>query len=552
ETKVRDAELSGVGLVGEQRERFKQIETESAELATRFTNNLLDSTKAFTLDLTSEEDVEGLPLTWKGAAAQMAAGAGLTRDGEPPSPEAGPWRLTLDAPMYVPFLQHSRRQDLREQVYRATISRASEGETDNVPIMKQMLELRKETAVLLGYLSFAEVSLAEKMAGTVGAVNQLMTQIQDAALPKSRQELDGLEEFAGTKLELWDTAFWAERQREQLFDYTDEQLRPYFPLPRVLDGLFDIAQELFGVTINPSDGETPVWDPSVRFFRVTDDTGAEIAAFYLDPYSRSSNKRSGAWMNVCLSRKRMPDGSIRLPVAYLCCNQSPPVGDVPSLMSFTEVFTLFHEFGHGLQHMLTTVDHPQAAGIANVEWDAVEVPSTFMQQWCYDHDTLIGVTKHHETGAALPEELFDKINGARTFMSGTAICRQIYFSEIDMQLHDTFDPSGNESIFERQHKVARDSLVMQPLPEDRFLCSFSHIFSGSYSAGYYSYIWAAVLAADAFEAFTEGQGSRSDVGRRFRETILSLGGGRHPMDVFKDFRGRPPSTEPLMRMLGLK
>jgi len=566
EEKILDAELRGVGLEGKQKARFQDIEKELAELSTKFENNLLDATKAFSMTLTQKDEVEGLPETLLGMTAQSAALAESESTSQPArtlDPQAGPWRITLDGPIYAGFMQHARRQDLREKLYRANIEKASAKELDNQPIVLRILKLRREMSALLGYKTYAEVSLARKMAADVPAVGQLLDELRGVALPRSRSELADLTTFAReqsgeTNLDLkhWDVAFWAERRSEQLFGYTDEELRPYFALPRVLAGLFEITNRMFGVSFKSADGETTVWDPSVQFFKVLDADGDHIAYFYLDPYSRPQNKRGGAWMNFIRSRHVQEDGSVQLPVVWLICNQSPPVGDQPSLMSFEEVNTLFHEFGHGLQHMLTKVDFPEASGVNNIEWDAVELASTFMQNWCYHKATILGLAKHFETGDPLPDELFEKIRAARTYLSGSTVARQVYLSEVDMELHHEFDPNSGESPVERSKKVALRNIPMQPLPEDRAICGFAHIFAGSYAAGYYSYAWAAVLAADAFAVFeeegTDDAAKINKVGRRFADTFMALGGTRHPMDVFKDFRGRAPTTEPLLKQLGLK
>ncbi|MFY0525648.1 M3 family metallopeptidase [Archangium gephyra] len=351
--------------------------------------------------------------------------------------------------------------------------------------------------------------------------------------------------------------FWAERLREERYAYTDEELRPYFALPRVLDGLFDTAKRLFGVTVRAANGEVPVWDPSVQFFRVADESGKDIAAFYLDPYSRPATKRGGAWMNGALDRKRQPDGSLRLPVAYLVCNATPPVGNKPALLTFREVETLFHEFGHGLQHMLTRVDYPEAAGINNVEWDAVELPSQFMENWCFHEETLSRLARHVDSGEPLPKHLQDKIRAGRIFRAASMSLRQVYFATLDLELHHRYQPGGDgqAGFLEVQKRVAKENTVLPPLPEDRFLCSFTHIFAGGYAAGYYSYKWAEVLSADAFSAFEEAGLSDaqalSRTGRRFRDTVLALGGSRHPLEVFQEFRGRAPSTQPLLKQTGL-
>jgi oligopeptidase A len=543
EAGIRDAELSGVALVGEKKARFEQVALELAELSTKFTNNVLDATKAFSMEL-SKDETEGLPATLLAATAQ--------------GPD-GPWKITLDAPVFIPFMEHSRRRELREKLYRAQVMRASSGERDNLPLLRRILELRQEKAEILGYRSFAEVSLASKMAPGVDAVDKLLAELRAAALPRAKAEHAELTEYARSKsgdakleLALWDIPFWAERLREERYAYSDEELRPYFSLPRVLEGLFATAKQLFDVDIRPADADASVWDPNVRFFRVADASGRDVAAFYLDPYSRPENKRGGAWMDGTLSRKRRDDGTLRLPVAYLVCNSTTPVGDKPSLMTFREVETLFHEFGHGLQHMLTTVDRVEASGINNVEWDAVELPSQFMENWCYTKGTMAALARHFETGAPLPQSLFDKIVAARNYRAASATLRQVYFATLDLALHRA--PLATE-VLDLQRKVAADNTVVPPLPEDRFLCSFSHIFAGGYAAGYYSYKWAEVLSADAFSAFREAglddPGALRATGRRFRDTVLSQGGGRHPMEVFKDFRGREPSTRPLLEQTGL-
>ena len=558
---IRDAALSGVGLQGQKRERFNEIQQELARLSTAFSNHVLDATKAFALTLDRPEEVEGLPPSLLQLAAQAARQAGATTA----TPEHGPWRITLDYPSFGPFLEHSRRRDLREQLYRAFITRASSGAEDNTPLIGSILSLRQEQAQLLGYNSFAELSLASKMAPDVATVERFLEELRQASCTAARQDLEDLRHCARTAdateaedLCHWDLAFWAERLREQRYNFNDEELRPYFPLPRVLDGLFALVQRLFGVQIRPAPGETAVWHEDVRFFRVYDDQDRPIAAFYLDPYSRPAEKRGGAWMDECVGRSRIraaPGQTVRLPAAYLICNQTPPVDGKPAMMSFNEVKTLFHEFGHGLHHMLTTVDYGLAAGIHNVEWDAIELPSQFMENWCYHRDTLMGMSAHVETGAPLPEELYRKLCSARTYRAGSLMLRQLYFACLDMALHHHFDPQGSETPFDVQQRVAALTTVLPPLSEDRFLCSFGHIFAGGYAAGYYSYKWAEVLSADAFAAFEEAgldnAAALTATGRRYRHSILALGGSRPPMEVFRAFRGREPSTVALLRHSGL-
>jgi oligopeptidase A len=563
ESSLKDFELSGVGLEGETKERFNQIQLELAELSTKFSNNVLDATKAFKLKLTDKKDVDGLP---DSALSLMAQTANLSPSPSPTgegsieaTPENGPWVVTLDYPSYIPFMKYAKSSELREKLYRAFISRASEGELDNKANIDRILELRKEQANILGFDTFAELSLARKMAPSVEAVEKLSEELRVASYDAAIKEFEELKAFAGKDdLKHWDTTYWAEKQKEAKFEFNEEELRPYFPLTQVLDGLFGLAKRIFGVTIISADGQAPVWHEDVRYFQINNEQGEAIAHFYLDPYSRPAEKRGGAWMNDCIGRAKMTvEGktSTRLPVAYLICNQTPPVGDKPSLMTFMEVTTLFHEFGHGLQHMLTTIDYVGAAGINNVEWDAVELPSQFMENWCYDRPTLFGMAKHYETGETLPEEYYQKLLAAKNYMSGSVMLRQLHFGLVDIELHHRYQPGGDETPNQVRDRIAETTTVLKPLPEDNFLCSFGHIFSGGYAAGYYSYKWAEVLSADAFAAFEEvgldNEEAVLTVGKRYRDTVLALGGSLHPMEVFKEFRGREPQTEPLLRHSGL-
>jgi oligopeptidase A len=470
-------------------------------------------------------------------------------------------------PRYLPFLKYSRRRDLRERLYKAHVSRASGGEHDNGPLIERILLLRRRQARLLGYANWAEVSLATKMADSVAAVERLLDDLRAAARPAALAELEQLRACAerhgapeAGDLQPWDVPYWSEVLRRESFDLDSEALRPWFPLPQVLDGLFALCGRLFGIWIVAADGEAPVWHPDVRYFRVLEaeggaEGGAPVAAFYLDPYSRPGSKRGGAWMDDCLGRSRDEQGRPVLPVAYLICNQSPPVGDTPSLMTFEEVETLFHEFGHGLQHMLTTVERPQAAGINHVEWDAVELPSQFMENWCYDRPTLMGMARHWQSGEPLPDAEYRKLLAARTFLGGMATLRQVHFALTDLRLHSRWDPEGGQSPEALRRQLAHSTTVLPPIPEDAMLCAFGHIFAGGYAAGYYSYKWAEVLSADAYAAFEEvGLENEERVqatGRRFRDTVLSLGGSRSPAEVFAAFRGRDPSPEALIRHSGL-
>jgi len=555
---LRDFVLGGVALEGEARERYNAIQQELAQLATKFSNNVLDATKAFKRVVTDKADVEGLPASALGLAAQTAKKEGH----EAATPENGPWVFTLDFPSYFAVITHAKNRGLREELYRANISRASKGDIDNTPIIDKVLALRAEKARLLGYPTYAHLSMASKMA-TLEKAEALLEELRSASFAAAQKDLQEVTQFAQEQgfaepsLKWWDVSFWAERLREARYDLNEEALRPYFSLPKVLEGMFALAHRLFDVTVVPADGEAPVWHSDVRFFKVLK-AGEPKAYFYLDPYSRPAEKRGGAWMADVVGQSKLlaPPGSrVRLPVAHMVCNQMPPVGDKPSLMTFREVETLFHEFGHALQHMLTEVEEGMVAGIRGVEWDAVELPSQFMENWCYDQKTLYSFAKHYETGEPLPLEQYQRLKAAKTFRSGTMMLRQIHFSCVDLELHARFTPGQGQSIFERDAAVAQRTQVMPPFPEDRFLCAFSHIFAGGYSAGYFSYKWAEVLSADAFGAFEEAgledEGAVAATGRRFRDTVLALGGSVAPAEVFRRFRGRDPSTTALLQHNGL-
>jgi len=552
---LKSMRLAGVGLEGDAKTRFNANRMELAELGTQFSNNVLDATKEFSLVITSPEEVAGLPPSALALASERAKADGH----ESSTPEEGPWKLGLDMPSYLPSLKFIKDRAVREKLYRAFVTRAGDV---NEQLISKILTLRRQQAQILGFNTHAEVSIERKMAESVQAVDDLTAMLRSKSLPAAERELATLTAFAkengfeGEQLELWDLTFWSERQSEALFGFEEEELRPYFALPNVLNGLFGLCKRIFGVDITRADGEAPIWHPDVQFFKVVDEeTGEHIASFYLDPYSRPESKRGGAWMDVCLGKSKALD---RKPVAYLTCNGSPPVGDKPSLMTFNEVTTLFHETGHGLQHMLTQVAHGPAAGINGVEWDAVELPSQFMENWCYDESTLYdaGLAKHYETGEPLPKHFFNKLCEQKTYQAGMAMLRQLYFGTLDMELHHRYDPETDaRSPFDVQAEIAKQYTVLSPLPNDRFLCAFGHIFAGGYSAGYYSYKWAEVLSADAFAAFEEvgldNEDAVREVGRKFRATVLALGGGRHPSEVYRDFRGRDPSPEALLRHSGL-
>ncbi len=555
--KILSCELSGIGLSGSERERFNAIETELSQAGTEFSNHVLDSNKAWSLLVELGADTAGWPDTLRRMTAS-AYNRSKSEGATEATPENGPWRVTLEMSIFNPFMQHCRNRALREQVYKAYMTRASSGELDNTALCTKHLALRKEKANLLGYKTYAELSLAQKMAPSVRAVEEMFETLLKASLPAAQRDLDEIATLARRDnqqepLAHWDIPFWAERLREERYDFKEEDLRPYFSHEIVLKGLFDLLETLFGITIEEQD--VPTWHSDVRYYAVRNEAGRPIAGFFYDPYSRPDTKRPGAWMDDCLSRRPEVDGSVQLPVAYLICNATPPMGDTPSLMGFREVETLFHEFGHGLQHMLTTVNYPDAAGISGVEWDAVELPSQFMENWCYHRPTLDKLARHYLTGETLPDELYRKMLAAKTFRAGSMMLRQLTFGMTDMQLHSMFDPQGQESIFDVQKRVMERVSILPMLPEDRFLCAFSHIFAGGYAAGYYSYKWAEVLSADAFSAFEEAGLDNNDsvrkTGRHFRDTVLALGGSRHPMDIFREFRGREPSPESLLRHNGL-
>ncbi|KAL7463221.1 hypothetical protein ACHAXS_003593 [Conticribra weissflogii] len=597
---LRSMTLQGVGLpVGSpEQARFNEIKLRFAELSTAFSNNVLDATKAFGLTLEDPADVKDVPESalamWADAHKRFLLQEAEKEGNEEKLEEVrgmevdaakGPWRVTLDGPSYIAAMQHIPNREVRKKIYLGYLTRASEftaeaeeakeGETEkatigknNVPIIEEILKLRKEMAGLLGFNNYAEMSLASKMAPDVASVTNLSNLILEKALPAAQKELAAATELARTtggpeysesnlpKLMPWDTSFWVERLKEKTFDLKEEELRPYFALDAVLKGMFELIERIFDVEVRDATGTVEVWHTDVRFFTLHDksEEGKHIASFYLDPYSRPADKRGGAWMADCVGKSEALGFDV--PVAYLTCNGSPPVGDKPSLMTFREVETLFHETGHGLQHMLTRATVGDVSGINGVEWDAVELPSQFMENWCYDKPTVYGFAKHYKTGEPLPEEMFEKLKQQKTFGAGMMACRQLLFGMMDMELHSNFDPNGEETIFDLQRRMAEIyTPYALPVEEDRFLCGFSHIFAGGYAAGYYSYKWAEVMSADAFGAFEEvgldNENGVKEVGKRFRETVLALGGGVAPMDVFKRFRGREPSPEALLRHNGL-
>ena len=496
----------GVGFDGDAQVVFNDANQRKAELSSKFSNNVLDATNEWSCIITDDES-DGIPNRVLDAIRQ----------------EDGTYKLTLDGPTYGPVLTHATSRTLRERVYIAQVSKAE----CNEPILAEILELRQSQAERMGYANWAEVSLSEKMADNVDEIEVLFEDLVSAATPIAIEDKATVLDFAksqgfdGDELKPWDGGYYADKLIKSKFDLDYESLRPYFPFEQVLDGLFNLTNRLFGVTVVAADGEAPVWHPDVRFFNVLDTDGEYLASFFLDPYARPGEKRGGAWMNDCVNRSVI-DGEVTKPIAYLICNQTPPAGDKPSLMSFGEVTTLFHEFGHGLQHMLTTVDYASASGINLVDWDAVELPSQFMENWCLDEKTLYGMAKHFETGEPLPVEEYQKLKDTETFLTAGGTLRQAYLALTDLRLHYQYD-SSVETPDQLRRRVADEVLLTPPIDEDRNLCAFGHIFAGGYSAGYYSYKWAEVMSADAFAAFEEAglddEAAVKATGKRFRDTV---------------------------------
>lgn len=557
EKRLLHAKLSGIDLDEKEKKSFTEKAKRLSQLATQFSNNVLDAIKEFSLTVTDEKDMGKLPNSFKELASEAYKAKFPEKES---SKEKGPWLVTLDYTSYGPFMESSPNRELRKQLYLASIKKASSGKLDNTPLVNEILKLRKEKAKTLGFKSFAELSLATKMAENVSQIYEMTGKLQKHARIKAEEELNEIKKHAeaqsGEKdFFHWDLPYWSKRLREEKYSYEEDDLKPYFSFEKVTRGLFDVAKNLFQITVKENKSkDIEKWDDSVSFYDIYDKNDEHIASFFLDPYTRSHNKRSGAWMNNCVDRRKEKNGHITRPVAYLVCNFTPPTKEEPSLLTFREVETLFHEFGHGLQHMLTTIDELDASGISGVEWDCVELPSQFMENWCYHKPTLLNMAKHYKTGETLPEDLFKKVEDSKNYMVALGTLRQLHFALSDLHLHDDYDPQ-TEKPFEVQNKVGTETLVLAPHPEDRFLCSFSHIFAGGYSAGYYSYKWAEILSADAFSRFEEvnldDKKEVQKVGLKFKETILGLGGSRDPMEIFENFRGRKPTVDALLRHQGL-
>ncbi|MDQ5908165.1 MAG: oligopeptidase [Pseudomonadota bacterium] len=544
---LRDFRLSGIALPPEQRARYKDIQQELSSLAAKFSENVLDATQGWTKHLTDESVLVGLPESARALARQTAEQRGL--DG---------WLLTLELPSYLPVLNYADDRELRREMYSAYCTRASDqgpnaGQWDNHPVMEQLLALRYELAQLLGFRDYSEYSLATKMADSPEQVLDFLNDLTRRAKPQAQREFAELQTFAreqfGTpELETWDIGYYSEKLRLHRYQLSQEELRPYFPITRVLPGLFTVAERLFGVAIRPLEG-VEVWHPDVQVYEIVDAAGMQRGRFYLDLYARSG-KRGGAWMDGCLARRRIGE-TVRTPAAYLVCNFTPPVGNHPALLTHGEVLTMFHEFGHGLHHLLTTVDYLPVAGIHGVEWDAVELPSQFMENWCWSREALDGLAGHYQTGEPLPEELYQRMLAAKHFQAGILMVRQLEFSLFDFRLHRDYDPAQGGRVYEVLEAVRQQVAVIFPPDWNRFPNAFTHIFSGGYAAGYYSYKWAEVLSADAFSAFEESGIFNAATGARFRENILEVGGSRPALASFVAFRGREPEIEPLLRLSGI-
>ena len=547
-------DLDGVSLQGKSKERFNIISERLSQLSEQFANNALDAVKAFQLVLKTQDEVAGLPQGFLQLAAQSY------RDvfKEETSADTGPWLITQEQTSFFPFMEYSERRDLREHLYRTRTTLAAQVPHDNTALITEILQLRRELADILRFPNYAELNLSTKMAGKPYKVNELLDELYRVCHPKGQEEHAELTAYAREQgmhepLQHWDVAYWARRLKEERFDLDQERLRSYFPLPRVLEGMFTLAQKLFGVTIKQDDEAAQRWHDDVSFYKVYDDRGEQIAAFFLDPYSRPQEKMGGAWMNRAVSRRRA-EGELELPVCYIVCNFTPPVEGKPALLKFYEVITLFHEFGHGLHNMLTTMDYAAVAGGNGVEWDAIELPSQFMENFCYLDDVIKDISCHVDSGETLPNAMLEQLQKSKNFRVANSVLRQLSFARTDMQLHEDFDPNGKDSPFALMRRVMAETQVMPPLDEDRFLCSFGHIFAGGYAAGYYSYKWAEVLSADAFALFKEHGFSAEQLrtnGYHYRDTILAPGGSAHPSELFKRLRGRPPRTEALLEDYGL-
>ncbi len=541
---VRDFKLSGVGLEGEAKARYKEISLRQSELGSKFQDNVLDATNAWQTNLNNESDLAGLPEHSKAMLAQAAEAKDLSG-----------WLVTLEQPSYIAVMTYADDRELRRNTYLAFCTRASDqgpnaGEWDNSPVIDEILQLRGEKAQLLGFSTYADLSLATKMADSPLQVTDFLRKLADRSKTMATAELAELQQFATEQglegeLQAWDAGYYAEKLREQKHNFSSEELKPYFPAARAVEGLFAVSARLFGIQIEKvQDAQT--YHDDVELFRILDEQGQEQGLFYLDMYARA-NKRSGAWMAGCVDRSATTN-EIQLPVAFLTCNLTPPIGDEPALFNHDEVITLFHEFGHGLHHMLTRVDAGAISGINGVEWDAVELPSQFLENWCWQRESLDLIAAHHETGALIPNDLLERAQAARNFGAGMQMVRQLEFSLFDINIHNS---TTDVDVQEELNAVRAEVSVLNPPAENRFQHGFMHIFAGGYGAGYFSYKWAEVLSADAFSRFEEEGIFSAEAGAHFKLAVLEKGGSRPAMQNFVDFRGRQPDIDALLRHNGL-
>ncbi len=541
---LRDFRLSGIALPPEQQKRYGELQMRLSELQSRFSNQVMDATQAWTKHITDAAELDGLPESALAQAQQAAEARDL--DG---------WLITLEFPSYYAVMTYAHDRALREELYTAYATRASDqgpnaGEHDNGPLIEEILALRQELAELLGYPNYAELSLTTKMAESTDQVLGFLRDLAKRSKPAAEADLQALREYAKEQgcddLKTWDMGYYSEKLQQHRYAISDELLRPYFPVNKVINGMFEVAERLYGVQMREvSDFDR--WHADARLYEVVED-GEVIGRFFLDLYARS-NKRGGAWMDGARDRRRLPGGDLQKPVAYLVCNFTPSIGGKPALLTHNEVTTLFHEFGHGLHHLLTRVDYPSASGINGVAWDAVELPSQFMENWCWEPEGLALISGHHETGEPLPQDLLDKMMAARNFQSGMGMLRQVEFSLFDFELHARRHPERN--VQQVLDAVRDETSILRPPTFNRFQNGFSHIFAGGYAAGYYSYKWAEVLSSDAFSRFEEEGIFNEETGRAFRDNILAKGGSKEPMDLFVAFRGREPSIDALLRHSGL-
>lgn len=546
---LRDFELSGIGLSADKQQRYGEIVARLSELGSTYSNNVLDATMGWSKLITDEAELSGLPESALAQAQAMAQ-----------AKEQDGWLLTLDMPSYLPVLTYADNRALREEMYRAFATRASDqgpnaGKWDNSEVMAETLALRHELAQLLGFDTYADKSLATKMAESPEQVIGFLSDLAKRARPQAEQELAQLRAFAKQhygvdELEAWDITYYGEKQKQHLFSISDEQLRPYFPEQRVVEGLFEVVKRIYGITAKErKDVET--WHPDVRFFDLFDADGELRGSFYLDLYARE-NKRGGAWMDDCVGSLRKADGTLQKPVAYLTCNFNRPLGDQPALFTHNEVTTLFHEFGHGLHHMLTQIDTAGVSGINGVPWDAVELPSQFMENWCWEPEALAFISGHYQSGEPLPKAMLDKLLAAKNYQAALFILRQLEFGLFDFRMHFEYNPEKGAQILPTLAEVKKMVAVVPSPSWGRFPHAFSHIFAGGYAAGYYSYLWAEVLSADAYSRFEEEGIFNAETGKSFLDNILSRGGSEEPMALFKRFRGREPQLDAMLRHYGIK